>query len=346
MKIHHHDTDQRVFIIAEIGNNHEGSRQLAEELIGRAAEAGADAVKFQTIIPERLVASSETTRLAQLARLCLPADDFVYLANVAARAGVLFLSTPFDTESVAVLNPLVPAFKIASGDHANPSLLRTVAATGKPIICSTGCGTMDTVRETKRYIEEVWTTRKVRSELAFLHCVSSYPVLPTQTNLRAIVTLAREFSDCVIGYSDHALGIDAAVSAVAVGARIIEKHFTIAHDYSDFRDHQLSANPVELTELVRRVRELEGMLGTGEKVIQENEHATAKSVQRSLAASRDLPAGHVLTADDLIALRPATGVPASAWDSMVGRRLTRAIHAGELLMAESVEGIRTRAFVT
>lgn len=338
MKILHHDTDDRVLIVAEIGNNHEGSRQLAEDLIGRAAEAGVDAVKFQTIIPERLVASSETARIAQLARLCLPVDAFAHLADVAAHAGVMFLSTPFDLESVAALNAFVPAFKIASGDHTCPPLLRAVAATGKPIMCSTGCGTIDTVRAARRCIEAAWAAQRKRSDLALLHCVSSYPVPPAQANLRAITTLVREFPECTIGYSDHTLGIDAAVVAVALGARIIEKHFTIAHDYSDFRDHQLSADPTELVDLVRRVRDLEGMLGTGEKVVQEQEVAVAKTVQRSLAASRDLPAGCVLTADDLTFLRPATGIPASAFDRTVGRRVARAVPAGELLTEDTLVG--------
>lgn len=331
MRILHHNTDDRVFIVAEIGNNHEGSRQLAEELIGRAAEAGADAVKFQTIVPERLVASSETARIAQLARLCLPVDSFAHLADVAAHAGTVFISTPFDLASVAALNAFVPAFKIASGDHTCPPLLRAVAATGKPMICSTGCGTIDTVRAAKRCIEAVWAARGMRSDLALLHCVSSYPVPAEQANLRGIATLVREFPDCTIGYSDHTLGIDAAVAAVAVGARIIEKHFTIAHDYSDFRDHQLSANPAELADLVRHVRTLEGMLGTGEKVVQEQEVAVAKTVQRSLAALHDLSAGCVLTADDLTFLRPATGIPASAFDAMLGRRVMCDVRAGTLL---------------
>ena len=336
MKIQSHDTDTRVFVVAEIGNNHEGSIAAAEELIGRAAEAGADAVKFQTIVPERLVASSETARREQLARLCLPADAFPRLAAVARRAGVLFFSSPFDCESVLALDPIVPVFKVASGDHTCPPLLRAVAATGKPIICSTGFGTMESVTNAKRCIEMEWEARGVRSELALLHCVASYPTPRDQVNLRAIATLAAAFPTCTIGYSDHVLGIDAAVAAVAVGARIIEKHFTLDHRTSDFRDHQLSADPEELRALVARIREVEMMRGTGEKLPQPGEIAVAGALQRSLAAARDLPQGHVLTPRDLTFLRPATGIPASAWDAVLGSTLTRAVRAGEVLMPDAL----------
>jgi len=174
----------------------------------------------------------------------------------------------------------------------------------------------------------------VHAELAFLHCVASYPMSPEQTNLRAITTLAAAFPSCTIGYSDHALGIDVAVAAVAIGARIIEKHFTLDHHTSEFRDHQLSADPVELRALVARIREMEVMRGTGEKCPQPGEFVTAEASQRSIAAVRDLPAGHLLVARDLTFLRPARGIPVSAWDSVVGSTLTRGVRAGEFLVAE------------
>ncbi|MDO8599759.1 MAG: N-acetylneuraminate synthase family protein [bacterium] len=336
MKMGTHDTDTRILVVAEIGNNHEGSVTAAEELVGRAAEAGADVVKFQTIVPERLVASSETQRREQLRRLCLTYDDFRRLAAVAMREGIAFLSTPFDLESVAFLDPLVSAFKIASGDHTCPPLLRAVAATGKPIMCSTGFGSLESIAAAKQCIEAEWEVRGLRSEIAFLHCVASYPVSPEQANLRAIATLAAAFPSCTIGYSDHVTGVDAAVAAAAIGARIIEKHFTLDHHTSDFRDHQLSADPEELRELVARVRAVEEMRGTGEKILQPGEHAIARASQRSLAAARDLPEGHVITSSDLTVLRPACGIPASAFDVVVGQRLTRRVGAGEVLMTEMV----------
>lgn len=336
MKIGALDTDTRVMIVAEIGNNHEGSIDAAEELIRRAAEAGVDAVKFQTIVPERLVASSETARIAQLARLCLPIDAFSRLAHVAHRAGVLFFSTPFDCASVVTLDPFVPVFKIASGDHTCIPLLRAVAATGKPIICSTGFGTLESIAAAKECIEAEWEALGIQSDLAFLHCVASYPVSPEQANLRAITTLAGAFPSCTTGYSDHTIGTDAAVAAAAIGARIIEKHFTLDHYTSDFRDHQLSADTTELRELVTRVRAVDAMRGSGEKIPQPGEHAIAEASQRSLAAVRDLPEGHVLTSKDLTFLRPATGIPASAFDAVVGHALTRAVGAGAVLMPEMV----------
>jgi len=336
MKIGHHDTDDRIFIVAEVGNNHEGSRALAEELIGRAGAAGADAVKFQTIVPERLVAWTETARRTQLQRLCLTYDDFVHLAAVAQRAGIIFFSTPFDIESVTFLDAFVPVFKVASGDHTCPQMLRAVAATGKPIICSTGFGTLESVANAKHCIDTEWETRGIRSELAFLHCVASYPVPRDQVNLRAIATLATTFPACTIGYSDHALGIEAAVAAAAIGARIIEKHFTLDHRTSDLRDHQLAADSSELRALVTQIHEMEAMRGTGEKRPQPGELAIAEVSQRSLAAARDLPVGHVLSARDLTFLRPARGIPAHAFDRVIGTTLTRPMAAGELLTEEAV----------
>lgn len=336
MKIGTHDTSASVLIIAEIGNNHEGDVALAEELIGRAVEAGANAVKFQTIVPERLVSASETKRIAQLRRLCLSYDEFIRLAAVARRAGVVFLSTPFDLASVEFLVPLVAAYKIASGDVTFVPLYESVAATGKPIIASTGTATLQEVAAAVACVRRVWSARGISAELALLHCVASYPAPATQANLTAITTLREQCPDCTIGYSDHTLGNDAAVVAVALGARIIEKHFTLRHDYSDFRDHQLSATPEELRALVERIRLTETMFGSGEKVPQPCEEVGRVNFRRSIAAAVDLPAGHILTADDLTYLRPATGIPANACDTVVGQRLTRSVRADEFFTPDLV----------
>ncbi|HLN09937.1 MAG TPA: N-acetylneuraminate synthase family protein, partial [Xanthobacteraceae bacterium] len=263
MRIGAHDLDDRVFIVAEAGNNHEGGFARAEEMIERAAQSGADAIKFQTIVPEKLVSSRETARLAQLARFRFSYQQFEALARRAAHVGIAFLSTPFDVDSVAFLSPLVPAYKVASGDNDCFGLLEAIAATGKPILLSTGMLDLSGVARAKSVIETAWRARGAAGSLALMHCVVAYPTPAEHANLGAIRELAT--LGVTVGYSDHTLGNDSAVLSVALGARVIEKHFTLDKNLSEFRDHKLSDDPAEFADLVRRVRGAEAMLGTGAK---------------------------------------------------------------------------------
>lgn len=341
MKIGNRDLDRDVFVVAEVGNNHEGNYALAEELVRLAAQAGADAVKFQTIVPEKLVSPAEVERVRQLRRFQLTYDQFERLAGVAARHGVLFLSTPFDLDSARFLAPLMPAFKIASGDNDFFPLLEVVARTGKPVILSTGLMGLEEARRSKAFLEDVWRGEGVRGELALLHCVVSYPTPPDQANLLAIREL--QALGVTAGYSDHTIGIEAAVLSVALGARIVEKHFTIAKDHSDFRDHQLSADPVELAELVRRVRAVDGLLGDGCKRLQPAELAAAPRVRRSIVAARDLAAGTVLGPDDLSWVRPAGGLPPGREAELLHKTLIRPVRRGEWLLPTDCQAITRKA---
>ena len=327
MKIASFDLEQSVLLVAEIGNNHEGRVDVAERLIGLAAEAGADAVKFQTIVPQRLVRPDQVERLRQLAGFQLGYDDFEKLARAAQREGVLFLSTPFDKQSALFLEPLVPAFKIASGDNDFFPLLETVAATGKPVLLSTGMCDLDGVRRAKACLEAVWQDRDIAGELALLHCVASYPTPPHQANLGALEALRR--LGVTVGYSDHTLGIEAAVLSVALGARVIEKHFTMAKDYSAFRDHRLAADPPELAELVRRVRQAETLLGDGRKSPLACEEPCAAAARRSIVAGRPLAAGEALAEDMLDWLRPGEGLSPSMTKALLGRVVSRNLERGE-----------------
>lgn len=340
MKIGTCNLDKQMMIIAEIGNNHEGSFALAEELIGRAAEAGADAVKFQTIVPERLVSSDQTARIAQLKRFQFSYQQFERLKATADRHGIIFLSTPFDLESTAFLDSLVPAFKIASGDNTFYPLLEAVAATGKPLLLSCGLSDLAGIRKARNRISAVWSRMGISGDrLALLHCNVSYPTPPQDANLLAIHDLKRLVP--TVGYSDHTLGIEAAVLSVACGARIIEKHFTLDHAQSDFRDHQLSADPQELRELVRRVREAELLLGSSGKKASESEQPNMASVRRSLAAARDLEAGARITAADLTWLRPGTGLPPGSERRILGKITGHPIAAGHLICpADLKQGAR------
>jgi sialic acid synthase SpsE len=335
MKIGPVDLDRDVLVIAEIGNNHEGDIGLGEELVGLAAAAGALAVKFQTIVPERLVGRDQTARLAQLHRFALSPEDHVRLARAAAKAGVMFLSTPFDVDSVAMLDPLVPAFKVASSDNNFGALLERIAAAGKPVLLSTGMTDIAGTRAAMDTVRHAWRERNLDPGIVLLHCVSAYPTPPAEANLRVIAALAG--LGVTAGYSDHTLGITAAPLAVALGARVIEKHFTIAHDHSDFRDHKLSANPAELKTMVERIREANALLGDGAKRIMPSEAATAAAARRSIAAARDLPAGHAIAAADLTWLRPGGGLPPGQEAALIGRKLRRAVAAGHQLLPELLD---------
>lgn len=332
MKIGSHDLEHDVLVIAEIGNNHEGDFALAEELIRQAASAGAAAVKFQTIVPEKLVSPADVDRVRQLSRFQFSYEQFERLAATAEQHGVLFLSTPFDLESARFLDRLVPAFKIASGDNNFNPLLETVARTGKPIILSAGLMDLDEVRQSKEFIEGFWRRQGIEQQLAVLHCVVSYPTPPEQANLSAIRELAG--LGVTVGYSDHTLGVEACVLAVALGARVIEKHFTLSKTHSEFRDHQLSADPAELAELVRRVREASQLLGKGQKTPQPNELTNLQRVRRSIVAARDLEPGSVLTWSDLSWVRPGGGLPPGRESELLNRTLTRSVRRGEWLLPQ------------
>ena len=331
MKIADLDTARRVFVIAEIGNNHEGDFGRAKEMVHRAAESGVDAVKFQTFKTEWFQSSVDAARIARLKGFELTYEQFAELAALTKSLGCRFMSTPFDLESARFLRTICDAMKIASGDNDYWDLVRVAAESDLPLVVSSGMSTLADVKKLVGFLREV---RKGR-DFAVLHCVSAYPAPPEAANLRAITTLAAELQ-CEVGYSDHTLGIDACVAAVALGARIIEKHFTLSKTLSDFRDHQLSADPADMTELVRRIRAIEPMLGSTIKELQTAEQDIARAARRSAAAAADLAKGHRLEATDIVFLRPGTGVRSGMEGQLLGRRLARDVRFGTLLSTEDL----------
>jgi len=319
------------FIIAEAGVNHNGDPDLARELVKVAAKAGADAVKFQTfrasdlVSPQAAKADYQTattgigTQLDMLAALELSEDAHRHLMKECAAHGILFLSSPFDHGSADLLERLgVAAFKVGSGELTNHPLLARLAATRKPVILSTGMASLDEVTAAADAFREA-----EGRNLALLHCVSAYPANPADVNLRAMATLQGKFS-VPIGYSDHTLGNEVAFAAVAMGACIIEKHFTLDRSMTG-PDHQASATPDELAELVRGIRKVEAALGSGRKVPVPAERDVAKAARKSLVYAMALPAGTVLRGSHLTALRPGDGISPSDAPKIIGRTLAVAV---------------------
>lgn len=319
MNIKNINIEKKVLIVAEIGNNHEGSFELATELIKLAYKSGADAVKFQTIEPNLLVSNANKERLEKLKSFYFTKSQYIHLRNLCDQIGILFLSTPFSIDCIDWLKDLVPAFKISSGDLTYISLIKEIAKTGKPIILSTGMSNLKEIENAISIISENSPLSKPKEHICLMHCVSAYPTKDSDANLRCIETL-KDFG-CEVGYSDHTQGIDASVCAVGLGARIIEKHFTISKNYSSFRDHQLSSDPKELKSLIEKIRHIEKLLGSKKKELLECEKDTYIAARRSLVFSKDLQAGTIIQESDLIALRPLKEIKAENINEFLGKKL-------------------------
>lgn len=329
------------FIIAEAGVNHNGDPELARRLIDAAAEAGADAVKFQTFKAERLMIPSapkaayqkaatgaSESQLEMIRRLELAPEVFRSLRDHCGKKGILFLSTPFDEESADFLAGLdVPAFKIPSGEVTNLPFLKHVAKKGKPLILSTGMADEGEVACAVAAIRAAGNP-----PLVLLQCTSAYPADPADVNLRAMRTMSHLFG-VPVGYSDHTLGVEVALAAVALGACVVEKHFTLDRTLPG-PDHQASAEPGELAALVRGIRKVEAALGDGRKAPVAAEADTAAVARKSLVAAVDIPSGTVLTDSMLTAMRPGTGIPPAEAGRVVGRKAIRDIHKGEIIAWE------------
>lgn len=331
MRIGPVDLDERVLVIAEIGNNHEGDPAAAERMIREAAAAGADAVKLQVFRTELFTAPTDPARFARLRGFELSPEAVTRLHGVAREAGVLFVATPLDLESAALLAPLVDAFKIASSDSLFYPLLEAVARSGRPVIVSAGLAHAERIERSVAHLR----AHGADGRIVVLHCTTAYPAPAEHANLASIGWL-RERLGVPVGYSDHTLGIDVCALAVAAGAVALEKHFTLDKATSDFRDHQLSADPPQLRALVARVREVEAIRGRPGKPVHPEELELAEAVGRSIVAGRDLAAGTVLRFEDLAWTRPAGGLPPGQEDRVVGRRLAVARAQGERIGPEDV----------
>lgn len=331
-------TGEPAFVMAEAGVNHNGSLELARQLVDAAADAGADAVKFQTFRAEQLVSrtapkaeyqrertDATESQLDMLRRLELPPEAHRELNSYCQQRGIIFLSTPFDRASADLLEALdVPAFKIGSGEITNRPLLEYVARKGKPVILSTGMSYLSEVNEAVRTMQESGC-----KELILLHCVSNYPAKASDANLRAMETMAAAFQ-VPVGYSDHTLGIEVPVAAVALGACLIEKHLTLDRSLPG-PDHHASLSPAEFAEMTRAIRKVETALGDGRKQPMPAEVDVCRAARRSLVAACEIPAGTRIEEGMVAAMRPGTGLPPFLLPKLLGRVVRRRIGVGELL---------------
>lgn len=327
-----------VFIIAEAGVNHNGSLELAMKLIDAAKASGADAVKFQTFRSDRLAARSapkahyqeRTTeeaesQFAMLERLQLDADAHHRLIEHCREAGIQFLSSPFDQGSADLLASMdIPVYKVPSGEITNLPFLEHLARKNRPMILSTGMSTLEEVEEAVRTIRAAGVT-----ELTLLHCVTEYPAPYAEINLRAMQTLKSAFN-LPVGYSDHTPGIEIAIAAVAMGAVVIEKHFTLDRSLPG-PDHAASLEPAELKQMVAAIRHVESALGSGVKAPAPCELPNMPIARKSIVAARSLPAGHRLESADLDIKRPGSGLAPKLLPELIGRILRSGIQKDEII---------------
>ncbi|MGE4221384.1 MAG: N-acetylneuraminate synthase family protein [Alphaproteobacteria bacterium] len=329
-------------VIAEAGVNHNGDLDRALAMVTAAAEAGADYVKFQAFSADKLVShgartaayqadnTGETEQAALLRKLELPLDAFATIAAACRKAGIGFMATAFDVDQVEALVALgMDRIKVASGELTNTPALARFAGLGLPVLLSTGMATLDEVGEAIAVLRAHGA-----QDITLLHCTSLYPAPVTALNLSAIHTMAAAFG-LPVGYSDHSLGDHAAIAAVALGASVIEKHFTLDRSLPG-PDHRASLEPDELGTMIRRLTETAAALGDGIKAPAPGEAETARLVRRSWHAARPLPAGTVLGPDDLTLKRPADGLPPA--QSPVGKPLCRAVAADAAITAEDIAG--------
>lgn len=321
-----------VLVVAEIGNNHEGSLTEARCLIDAAASAKVDAVKFQSFVPELYASASQKDRLTTLRRFAFTPEEFAELASFASAKNLVFFATAFDLFSATRMNSLQKFHKIASGDNNFWPLIELVASFGKPTMISTGF--LD--REGVRNLVIRWRAQSICPPLALLHCVASYPAAAEDANLFRIRSLQIEFPELTVGYSDHTQDPESSVLAVAAGAKIIEKHFTLDKKRTAFRDHQLSADPEEMGHLVKKVRHAEKLLGHGDFGPKMTEMSNLPGMRRSIAASRLIPRGTVLTAGDICWVRPSGGFPPGDEARVLGKQIKKEIQAGEILRPEDL----------
>lgn len=333
-------TENKTIIIAEAGVNHNGNLELARKMVYAAKKAGADYVKFQTAVPELVISESapkaeyqkETTGAAESQlEMCraihLPLSDYKGLKQLCDETGIKFMSTPFDLVSIDCLAELgMDYWKIPSGEITNLPYLRKIARTGGRIILSTGMSTFEEVGTAVGVLEKNGIPRH---DIILLHCTTQYPTPVESVNLRAMNTLAT-LGCGAVGYSDHTVGTEIPVAAVAMGAKVVEKHFTLDKTLPG-PDHRASLDPDELARMVSAIRKVEKALGNGIKEVAETERPNIEVARKSIVAAKNIRKGELLTDDNITVKRPGNGVSPMLWDSVVGTHAVRDFTYDELI---------------
>ncbi len=322
---------KRPLIIAEIGNNHEGNFSVAKKLIDQAAEAGVDAVKFQTFKTKKFVTDKEKKRFNKLQKFELRYSDFEKLSIYAKKKKLLFISTPFDLESAAFLNKIVDCFKISSGDNNFFELIQKVLSFNKPVIISLGLLSFSEIIKLEKFVK-----KQNNKDVYFLHCITSYPAEDNEIDLKTIELLKKRIK-FKIGYSDHSLGPDAAILAATLGAEIIEKHFTISKKFSNFRDHMLSADLNEMKIIVKFIKRMNILKGKNKTKSTKNEKKIYESARRSVYVNKDLKKNYTIRHNDLICLRPFKGSNPIDKNNLIGRKLKINLKKGSVVKINNVK---------
>lgn len=327
-----------VFIIAEAGVNHNGSFELAKKLIDKAVWAGADCVKFQTFKSENCISvyaekanyqkkttDANESQLDMVRKLELSYNQFRELRNYCNQKGIMFLSTPFDLESIDFLAELgVKTWKIPSGEITNYPFLRAIGKKKESVIMSTGMCTMEDVHAAVKVLKDFGTT-----DITLLHCTTEYPAPYDSVNLKAMLTLQKEFG-CKVGYSDHTNGIEIPVAAVAMGAAVIEKHFTLDKNMEG-PDHKASLEPDELKQMVQSIRNVESALGNGVKQPSDAEKKNIAIARKSIVAKCEIKKGDIFTEENITAKRPGNGISPMQWNEIIGKTAVRDFSPDEMI---------------
>lgn len=327
----------KVLVIAEAGVNHNGSIEIAKSLICAAKEAGADVVKFQTAKLGSLVSKvakmaeyqkenigKEESQKDMLSKLLLPFNAFVELSNYCKEVGIQFLSTPFDIESIHFLKELVMFWKVPSGEITNYPYLVEIAKTGLPVILSTGMSEIAEIDAAMKVLRDNGCT-----EITLLHCNTQYPTPYEDVNLLAMDTLKKRYG-VPVGYSDHTSGIEVPIAAVALGAKVIEKHFTL-DKMMEGPDHKASLEPYELKAMITSIRNIEKALGSTEKKVSESEIPNKAVARKSIVAKCDIIKGEILTEDNITTKRPGNGISPMRWNEVLGTKAVRDFEEDELI---------------
>ena len=336
MKLFGKDLNNEVAVVAEVGVNHEGDVDVACRLVRAAADAGADAVKFQSYTPERFVGAVDAARMERVTRFGLDEAAHRRLAAEAERAGIAFFSAAISEDWVPLIAQLSDAVKIASGDLDFEVVIKAAAETGKTVVLSTGAGDIEEVDRAVGWVEDVVGSASLVDRLVLMHCVSAYPAPIEECNLRVIPMMAARYG-IHVGWSNHVLGPEACLAAVALGANVIEVHVTDNKQGRTFRDHELSFEPAELAALVTSIAFVRLSLGTETKQPSPSELVVRDAIRKGVVAARELKAGDVLAAADLMYARPATHFPSAQLGALAGRRLSRDLKLGECIEPGALE---------